>query len=94
VPGYGWLVDVKTSFDHCDVFLAFRFALFDFFDEVVGFGDCAVGVDLDNVHVHVFALLQGLTCDHVPNVYDALATFIRVVVEENVLGDVVSLIHH
>jgi len=45
-------------FDAClysgNLLIPLGFALFDFFDEVVGLGDRTVRVDLHDVHVHVF----------------------------------------
>ena len=62
-------------------------------DEVFGFKDCSVRVHLDYVHVHIFALRDFLTSDHITYINYTIFAIISVVVEEDVLCIVISLIN-
>ena len=62
-------------------------------DEVFGFKDCSVRVHLDDVHVHIFALRDFLTCDHITYINYTILSVVSVVVEEDVLCVVISLIN-
>lgn len=92
------LACLSFVFDSClysgNFLVSLGFALFDFFDEVVRLGDCTVRVDLHNVHVHVFWLVDRLAGDDVSDINNAFITIISVVVEENMLRDVVALVDH
>lgn len=53
-----------------------------------------MGVDLDNIHVHVFALGDLVSCDNVSHINNTIfITLISIVVKENVLGVVISLVN-
>jgi hypothetical protein len=85
---------LKACFDPRYLFIALGFAFLDFLNKVVRLSDGSVRVHLDNVHVHVFFLRDGLSRDYVAHIYDALFTIICVVVKENVLSSIVRLINH
>jgi hypothetical protein len=85
---------LKACFDPRYLFIALGFAFLDFLNKVVRLSDGSVRVHLDNVHVHVFFLRDGLSRDYVAHIYDALFTIICVVIKENVLSSIVRLINH
>ena len=56
--------------------------------------DSSMGVYLDNIHVHVFALGDFISSDNVSDINDTiLITLISIVVKENVLSVVVGLVN-
>lgn len=85
---------LKACLDPCYLFIALGFAFLNFLNEVVRLSDGSVRVHLDNVHVHVFFLGDGLSSDYVAHIYNALFTIIRIVIKENVLSSIVRLINH
>jgi hypothetical protein len=55
-----------------------------------------VGVDLHDVHVHEFLIGECLTCDDISDIDDARLRRISIIIKEDVLGVIISLVdqHH
>ena len=85
------VLDARLYALDLDVTLLVR--IFVLFDEVFGLEDCSVRVHLDDIHVHIFALRDFLTSDHITYINYTIFTIISVVIEENVLCVVISLIN-
>ena len=70
-------------------------SIFVLFDEVLGLEDGSVRVHFDDIHVFVLLARDLLACDNVTNVNDTTIVLLsRIVVKEDMLGVIVSLVNH
>ena len=47
---------------------------------------------LDDIHVHKFALAEFFTCDYVTDINNTLVSIVCIIIKENMLSVIVSLI--
>jgi len=83
-----------ASLNSADLLVPLSFALLDQLDEVVVFENGSMGVHFHDIHVHKFLVGNCLTSDKVSDVNDAGLSGVSVIIEENVLGVVISLVDH
>ena len=70
-------------------------SIFVLFDEVLGLEDGSVRMHLDNIHVFVLLARDLLACDNVTNVNDSAIVLLScIVIKEDMLGVIVSLVNH
>jgi hypothetical protein len=67
--------------------------MLDCLDEIVGLHDGSVSLDLNNVLIDELAVRNGLPGDYIDDIDLAFIVLMSLVIEEDVLGAVVSLIH-
>ena len=67
--------------------------MLDGLDEIVGLHDGSVGLDLDNVLIDELAVRNGQPGDYIDDIDLAFIVLMSLVIEEDVLGAVVSLIN-
>ena len=76
-----------------DFFVAVLLSNLDHFHEVIRFEDCSMRLNLDHISVYEFFVWKHFLCDYIAHVDDTVLFWVGVVVEEDVLGSVVSLVH-
>jgi hypothetical protein len=67
--------------------------MLDGLDEIVRLHDGSVSLDLDDVLIDELAVRNGLARDYIDDIDLALIVLMSFVIEEDVLGAVVSLVH-
>ena len=67
--------------------------MLDCLDEIVGLHDGSVSLDLNNVLIDELAVRNGLPGDYIDDIDLAFIVLMSLVIEEDVLGAVVSLVH-
>ena len=67
--------------------------MLDCLDEIVGLHDGSVSLDLNNVLIDELAVRNGLPGDYIDDIDLAFIVLMSLVIEEDVLGAVVSLIN-
>jgi len=84
----------NSSLNSLDLEVSLFVSIFILLDEVLRLENSSVWVDLNDIHVHVFALWDLLARNDVSHIDDAVfITLISIVIEEDVLRVVVSLVH-
>ena len=84
---------LDTSFYALNLKIAHLVSILVLLDKVLRFKNCSVRVHLDHIHVLGLALGQFLSRDDVAHIDDVLLARLCPVVEEDVLGVVVGLVH-
>ncbi len=67
--------------------------MLDGLDKIVRLHDGSVSLDLDDVLIDELAVRNGLACDYIDDIDLAFIVLMSFVIEEDVLGAVVSLVH-
>ena len=77
-----------------DFIISPTFRLLNHLNKVVHLKYGTGRVTLHNIHVYEFIESNRLSCDQVPDIDAAIVTIVGVIVEEDVVGLVVSLVDH
>ena len=90
----GNILVFNSSLDSLDFEVSLFVGILILLDEVLRLENSSVWMDLNDIHVHVFALWDFLSSNDVSHIDDAiLITLISIVVEEDVLSVVVGLVY-
>lgn len=90
----GNILVFNSSLDPLDFEVSLFVSILILLDEVLRLENSSVWMDLNDIHVHVFALWDFLSSNDVSHIDDAiLITLISIVVEEDVLSVVVGLVY-
>jgi hypothetical protein len=85
---------LNTCFSSVDLFITLSFRLFDHLNEIVHLHDGSGRMHLDNVHVDEFIVRNGLSGDNITAINDTIISEVGIVIKEDLLSVVVSLIDH
>jgi len=90
----GNILVFNSSLDSLDFEVSLFVGILILLDEVLRLENSSVWMDLNDIHVHVFALWDLLSSNDVSHIDDAVfITLISIVVEEDVLSVVVGLVY-
>lgn len=87
------LLKSDASLHSADFLISLGFACLDLLNKVVRLENCLVWVHLDNIHVHELLVRKSFARNEVSYINDALVSRVCIVIEENVLSVVITLVN-